>query len=95
MTYGDTNHQQYRDDYDAAKARIEADAEHCRFCKTAKTKAAKALRAEYDADGKAKRPESHMLTLIRAANTAKCGTHARAVYMAYVTSPVSETYWAS
>jgi len=68
----------------------------CRYCKTAKTKVQKQMDAVLDGA-----PEGDVMTeqaekfwgdkVARAA----CKKHKTARGLAYVTSPVSETYWAS
>jgi len=66
----------------------------CRYCKTAKKREqAKADAAEVPAEGWAKeRQQQHWADRVA---RAACKKHKTARGLAYVTSPVSETYWAS
>ncbi len=79
---------------DAQYAAIDAAIEACPNCKIAKTFRAKKIagsRQRYGAESAWASDESAEREMKRAT----CKNHSHAYHLAYVTSPVSETYWAS
>lgn len=81
-------------DYAEAVAKIDAAVAECRYCKAAKTRKLNALQRRGQLWAVENESKHRQLTITALFDT-ECDKHRNAYRLAYVCSPVSETYWAS
>lgn len=98
--YGDTRNPTYAEEWERIVHALYVEAEQCRYCKSARTRArhhAEKLERQRDTldviaparmDARIERAFEH-------AEKALCSKHGERLHLSYVTSPISETYWAS
>lgn len=79
--------------YEATQAALAEQVKTCRYCKSARTRARKAL-ARRGEKWARDWPQAHA-DLAKAADEKRCSEHARRGRLNFATSPVSETYWSS
>lgn len=82
-------------DYEAAVAVIDAAVRDCRYCKGARTRAIKAWHLAPRPDSTDRVGIERRVHAYEEAERTLCGSHREAYRLAYVCSPVSETYWSS
>ena len=99
MSYGPTTDPEIRAkqqaQLDEQSAAIDAAIAKCSHCKTAKTAARKRIQRSLQKLGKGSAFSDNPKLRERHVEQAKCKQHKHAHHLAYVTSPLSETYWCS
>lgn len=93
--YGDTNDWRDGAEHHAEQTFIGLVMADCRYCKTAQKKARAAADIKIAELREQGRPESMIQWVEKRAASAGCRKHREEQRLAFVTSPVSETYWAS